>query len=735
MGIFLCKIQVIRALISDLNKNNRYDKEIVLKKYLCLKPMPLNQCTLLFILLISAMISVAEEKIEEVHELEEIVVTSTNKLKMLDNPSSLSIITGKELEEMGVKNVVEALGKIPGVTDSSSKSKTVVIRGNKSAMAGGPVILIDGVPQKMGDYQYNEFNFIPVNQIERIEVLRSAGIAHGPGAARGVINIITRKSKNEGIHGNASASYGSWETYDGTASVNGMIKKYDYLLNLGNYHTDGYEQEEENRLSALAKLGYNLSDETRIGFRFNHITYDNNTAEGFKKKKWQLDNYRNDIHFPKSETDPVLIWHNEKEQENSTLALEFAHNDENKFTDSTLSWTSYEDGFKRLYSLYDNPEKVYHEEFDQNTYTFAISGGYHLNFDTIGYTPSMGFNYENIDNEVNRLYPYDPDKNTDKYDFDLHQQLYGVFWDNDFLFQEKWGLKIGGRIDYVNTEMEDKVPNKVDQDETLFSYFVAPSYHFSNKGNIYVSAGRNYWLPTPRYYAWAVEKGEDINPVEDLKPEENMTYEFGYKHMLHKSFNINATLYYSEYNDKFGSVYEGRTSRGQGNIGDAEAKGIEIEIDGRPYSFFGYRLTGTYQDIEWTSGTASSYLHPENTIVRDAELSGKQIYWVPQYSGLLGLDFYPMKGLSLSMDVNYMGERYVDYLNRIEYPAKTTVDARVSYTLKKWKFHLLGKNIFDEHIEYVSNASGRLTEAYGDPDNSYFVQDGAYFEFGVSFQF
>ncbi|MCD4744056.1 MAG: TonB-dependent receptor plug domain-containing protein, partial [Desulfobacteraceae bacterium] len=245
---------------------------------------------------------------ENVHKMDEIVITATNKAKAIDTPASLSIITGEELEEMGVKNVVEALAKIPGVVDSSSKSRTVVIRGNKSAMAGGPVILIDGIPQKNGDYRYSEFNFIPVTQIERIEVLRSAGIAYGPGAARGVINIITKKSKEEGFHGNVSTSYGSWGTHDEDASIYGRKGKYDYLFNVGNYHTDGYEEEEENRLSVLTKFGYNLSDQTRIGVWFNHIDYDTDTAEGLSKKQWQLDHYRRKIHFPKSATDADLIW-------------------------------------------------------------------------------------------------------------------------------------------------------------------------------------------------------------------------------------------------------------------------------------------------------------------------------------------------------------------------------------------------------------------------------------------
>jgi iron complex outermembrane recepter protein len=696
----------------------------------------MNRIIALIVLLIAFLPApgLTQNEKEPKHKLDEVVVTATHKMTAVDTPASLSIITEEELAEMGVKNVVEVLGKIPGVDDSSSKGKSVIIRGNKSAMAGGPAILIDGVPQKVGDYRYSEFNFIPISQIERIEVLRSAGIAYGPGAARGVINIITKKRKEEGIHGNGSASYGSWDTHDEVVSVHGLKDKFDYLLNVGSYHTDGYEQEEEDRLSGLAKLGYHLSDQTRLGLRFNHIDYNTNTAEGFRKKSWQLENYRREIHFPKSETDDDLIWHNEKEQQTSTIALELSHKDARKFIDSTLSWTNYDANFKRLYALYDSPTSVYHEDSDQDTTTFGISGGYHFNFGATSYTPSIGLSYEGIDNDVKRAYPFDATEDTAKYNFNLQEQIYGFFWDNNFLFQDKWGLKIGGRVDWAELEFKDQVPIILDQDQTMFSYAIAPSYHFSDTANLYVSVSRNYWLPTPRYYAWAVERGGEENPVGSLKPEESRTYEIGYKHLLHKALNINTTLYFSEYKDKFGSVYNGNTHHGQGNIGDAEAKGIEIEADGLLYSFVGYRLAGAYQEIEWTSGTASSYLHPSNTLVRDAELAGKQIYWVPEFSGLIGLDFFPLEGLKCSINMNYMGKRYVDYLNRIEYSEKTTFDARISYTWNHWKIWLLGKNIFDEDLEYVSNASGRLN-ADGEPDNAYFVQDGAYFEGGISYSF
>ena len=216
--------------------------------------------------------ALAQNGEEEVHKMEEVVVTATHKMKVIDTPASISIITAKELEKMGAKNIIEALRKIPGVIDTSSNDSAVAIRGAQSSMAGGPVILIDGVPQKAGDYRYDQFSFIPVSQVERIEVLRSPGIAYGPGSARGVINVITKKGYREKPFSfDAAGSYGSWNTHNEYAGFHGSMNPWDYFLNVANYSTDGYEDEDQDRSSALLKVGYNLSDKTRIGINGNII--------------------------------------------------------------------------------------------------------------------------------------------------------------------------------------------------------------------------------------------------------------------------------------------------------------------------------------------------------------------------------------------------------------------------------------------------------------------------------
>ena len=677
----------------------------------------------------------ASEENESIHELERVVVTATGKLRMVDTPGSISIITSKELEDIGAKDIGEALNKIPGVTDTTSGNSNIAVRGVQSTMAGGPIILIDGVPQKIGISGYPQFQFIPISQIERIEVLRSAGIAYGPGSSRGLISIITKRgTKKKPFSIYASSSYGSWNSYDGNANIQGRLSQLDYFCDFGYSYTEGYEDEMRTRLGGLAKLGYNLTGNTRIGISSDIIDNEYQTAYGLGKYRWQLENYRREKHFPVSETDPTLLWHNSRDQDIASFALDFSHTGEKLSLKSSISRSNFDEKYNAMAKKNTSPDSAYIDEKDQITYVYTLSAGYHQKLGMLFYSPSIGLNIEDITFDSERSYPLDPDPGDkcDDYDIDIEQKIYGFFWDNDLLFGDHIGFKIGARIDRVELKYEDRSPNKFDTDETLLGWSAAPSYHFNDLSTLYVSIGKTFWFPSARYYAWAHQYDYEENRPEDMKPEESLTYELGYKHMIHKSVNISLTAFYTEYKDKFTSVYDDTSFRGMKNTGEAEYKGIELEADGRVLSWLGYRVAGSYLKAEWTKGRQKVNEHPTNDrIVSD--LDGYDVYGVPNWTYLIGLDFYPIKGLMMGIDVNGSGPYYVDYLNRIEYDAKTTVDARISYRYGSLKVWALGKNILDEEVERVYNSTGALTEENGEPNNRYYVQDGRYLEFGVSY--
>lgn len=416
----------------------------------------------------------ADETGKLTHVLDEVVVTSTSKTKMIDTPASISVITAADLEKMGAKNIIEALERIPGVYNTSASSTSLSIRGTRSSMAGGPVILVDGVPQKYGNSRREELDLIPVSQIARIEVLRSAGIVYGPGAARGVINIITKKGQAEKpVSVKLTGSYGSWNTSNLSGSLDGRFNQWDYYADLSHFQTDGYEEENEARMAGLLKLGYNVSALTRIGVSANWVGYERDSAYDLYKYQWQLDNYRRNIHFPQAADDGDLVWNNKTEQDTAIYALNFTHKGNPLFADGTLSYTHYDETCHDTKDIYysSSSSRGDIDDREQDTYTANLSAGYAMTFGAIGYTPTIGFNYEKADFDQRRTYSYDTagTVSTDAYDLDLDESNIGFFWDNDLTFGNHWRMKIGNRIDQVDLTLEDQVPERVEADETKWS--------------------------------------------------------------------------------------------------------------------------------------------------------------------------------------------------------------------------------------------------------------------------
>lgn len=145
------------------------------------------------------------------YELDEMVVTATRTMKQIQEvPSSVSVVTAKEIEDRNVTSVQEALQYMPGVYMDQTAQGGISLRGFGSTNV---LVLVDGV-QMNDTYQGAvNFNSIPVENIERIEVVRGAGSSiYGGHAVGGVINITTKEAK-AGTHIDAAVSYGSYKTW------------------------------------------------------------------------------------------------------------------------------------------------------------------------------------------------------------------------------------------------------------------------------------------------------------------------------------------------------------------------------------------------------------------------------------------------------------------------------------------------------------------------------------------
>ena len=111
----------------------------------------------------------------------------------------VKVVSSQEIKESGAKNVSDVLRTVPEVTvnaqSSANATETISMQGLSSEYVK---ILIDGIASGTDiDGSTSVFN-LPVEDIERIEVISGAGsVMYGSNAMGGVINIITKKTKNE----------------------------------------------------------------------------------------------------------------------------------------------------------------------------------------------------------------------------------------------------------------------------------------------------------------------------------------------------------------------------------------------------------------------------------------------------------------------------------------------------------------------------------------------------------
>ncbi len=156
-------------------------------------------------------------------------------------PGMVTVLQGRDLEARGKRNVMEALTLVPGLDISLTQSGTpsMTSRGIGSPyLPATSLIMLDGVSMNSTTFGAASITCgIPIEQVERIEVIRGPGTSvNGEFAYNSVVNIITRQEGNS-IH----ASYGRFKTYSGGGllSYTNPEEHIDFSVNMATTDTDG----------------------------------------------------------------------------------------------------------------------------------------------------------------------------------------------------------------------------------------------------------------------------------------------------------------------------------------------------------------------------------------------------------------------------------------------------------------------------------------------------------------
>jgi iron complex outermembrane receptor protein len=180
----------------------------------------------------------------------EVVTTSKVPEPVWKTPAATFVITRDDIKRSGVTTIPEALRLAPGVEVAriDSNKWSIGVRGFGSRLARDVLVLIDGrtVYTTLLAGTYWEVQNVMLEDVDRIEVVRGPGATiWGPNAVNGVINIITRSSKD--THG-AFVRAGAGDLEQGFMNARyggGNRKGFDYRVYAMGYdrgpefHSDG----------------------------------------------------------------------------------------------------------------------------------------------------------------------------------------------------------------------------------------------------------------------------------------------------------------------------------------------------------------------------------------------------------------------------------------------------------------------------------------------------------------
>jgi iron complex outermembrane receptor protein len=152
-------------------------------------------------------------------------------------PYGISVVTGADIRRAGVTTVNEALVKLLGVParqDLAGGGEYVLdLRGFGTTAASNQIVVVDGVRLSEGDTGGTRLAGIPIDAVERIEVLRGGGtVLYGEGATGGVVIVTTKPGYGSGRRNGAQAyaAYGSHATRE--ARAGGTLVQGDFSLDV-----------------------------------------------------------------------------------------------------------------------------------------------------------------------------------------------------------------------------------------------------------------------------------------------------------------------------------------------------------------------------------------------------------------------------------------------------------------------------------------------------------------------
>lgn len=655
---------------------------------------------------------------EEEHWGRPIVVTATRSKQDLTRVSAnVTVLTESEIRASGAQTADDLLRSVPGfgtLRETSSlvgspTGQAASLRGVGATSASRTLVLVDGVPAMDPFGGWVVWNRIPLESVERIEVVRGGGSGiWGNLAMGGVIHILTERPAGRSLRFMGEGGSG------GTANLNFLGADRDGPWNYSwggrHYETDGYYLVREDQRGDAdipsyvrhqgfhGRLAYDLSARSNLYVQGNYYDEDRGKGTALAHSGTITRSYGAGADLV---TGGGSEW------------------DVNLFT----TFQSYDNATPRV-SSDRNSERPNTNQYDVPSSSMGANVQWSKG---LGETHQLflGGDYQRIEAESDEWLDYSGEVFETRKEVGGLQQLAGVYAQEIWSPSLYWRVIAAARVDHVRNSdgfyrTVDLVADETDRNDrydaastTSLNPSLGAVYHANDDLSFRGSLYRSFRAPTVNELYRAFDSRGVVNAANpDLEPEFLIGGEGGVDYRFGRFFFGRITGFWNEVENTItqrtigtaeaegeviepcGALDEGDVCRLRDNVGRLLTAGAELELNFRPYK-------------EWTFSGSYIFDHTEILESDDAELVGMWQRQVPRHQFVLKARFHDPSLFTCAVRGRYVGERYEDDLNVQEVNDLFVVNLHVARGVGPGREIFVNvENLLDEEYEVRTSSSG-----------------------------
>ena len=554
--------------------------------------------------------AVLAEDEKDLKKMDAVVVTGTRFEQEVEKiPANVAVITAEDIKKNGAQSVPEILRNLAGVNvrdlNGNGNNQVVDLGGFGETADRHVAVVINGRRVNPIDMSNVRWTLIPVDNIERIEVLYGSGaVLYGDNAMGGVINIIT-KDITEGISFDAEALAGNMGTRRAHGIFNYNKGAFGIQLGLEGSETDGYrDRSGSERKGIYGKIQAYPTDTIMLSMEINAGNSEYQLPGSITEEQMAVNRKQAASPNDEGEDEDFFIGLGAEFDFDTKGVFTLRVNRRNEDIDSDMaSWDSY--------------MKIESE-------TDSINAMYVLDGDLLEHKNRLTFGVDYYDTDYDALRTSTSSEDS----FHHTKKSIGYYAQDEYSILDSLILNAGLRFEDPEIDLFSNVfgtPNRHTLDDSETAWHLGLSYIFKPGSKLYARVYEAFRYPAVDEFT-SLYTGAINN---NLKQETSQGYEIGTRIALASRLVLNARVYTMNLEDEI--AYSNITWQNE-NLDKTRHQGVEIDFRYQTCAYAALFGNIAYTDAEFRQG----------------ENNGKKIPLVPEWKYSLGVDMkyekYQRKG-------------------------------------------------------------------------------------------